>query len=896
MAPKTGKNQADKTPAAKTSGKTRSPKKLTGAHGRALGTESASHTLPLPLAPIDDHPAHERTRAYFERYEALRAVPMPVIRRAWFTMAHLILSPGAIVADMGCGDGEMTFAMAVLNPDLKFIGVDSDKKTIARARQKFTLPNLEFITGDISGGCGLEEGALDAVINSFTLHDVYSESKYHDRYVVATLEYHITLLKPDGQLFVQDYPMPAQGEYILIEMPDRPARGSDLQSMSEPDLLVWYSEHARPKQDAGGYGFFIEELPPRFPRTRLFRLPHKWAYEFITRKDDRARMERDLPREYTFFTQGDFRKSLRAAGMRVLYSAPHWDDAEIKRKFEGRFRLYADDGTPMGPPATSFIALAQKVGDRKSVEVMERRPAARRNSAIKISAMRNERSGKLVDVVSREVAVMEIMPYRLSPEGRLSVFIHEGAPRGIVNAVPRSGKNLDEKRWSGHMIEAISVDKEAVDAVATDDLKAVVHFARDQLGMRPAIGALLERGPGFYPAPEYIDEHIGTRYLRIEDGQDSAPLKKIGDDLSGFSAAGRMREVDAQALLDAISVGYIPNPRLETQLIVLFGKLGLKAETWNDSPMTLRYHEPEELFDGKKFAGLLSHDDRRYKATRGTAGLFRTMQSIFVDEGWVDGGITGLNARDMEFVISDENTVNKAVVIPLTRNAKGTVMVGVMTEFLPVPQRFQGNGLTLRAPSFDLPKDITNIHQARKFVAEQFGVKLENVFRLGESYYTHIGLTPQRIFPFAVSASKMSMKTLGGPCQFAPLGYIWTIIDKVLSWDCDEVFLSAVAKITRRMSYQNEMSLSYDRGHKNWYGPYESAAPDVLQDMTGLYGIGSDASASVSAGGDGGENGGSFFSDTDMIAPTFDSLADTAPANTRARPEPKLHDKKLHMK
>ena len=44
-------------------------------------------------------------------------------------------------------------------------------------------------------------------------------------------------------------------------------------------------------------------------------------------------------------------------------------------------------------------------------------------------------------------------------------------------------------------------------------------------------------------------------------------------------------------------------------------------------------------------------------------------------------------------------------------------MAGVEIEYLPVPQRYKGNGFTVRAPSFTLPKEITNIEQARQFIA-----------------------------------------------------------------------------------------------------------------------------------------------------------------------------------
>ena len=80
-----------------------------------------------------------------------KPVPDAVIRKAWFTMSHLVLAPGSKILDMGCSDGSMAFAMAVMNPDYQFIGVDRDKNLIRHARDMYQLKNLEFICGEVGG-------------------------------------------------------------------------------------------------------------------------------------------------------------------------------------------------------------------------------------------------------------------------------------------------------------------------------------------------------------------------------------------------------------------------------------------------------------------------------------------------------------------------------------------------------------------------------------------------------------------------------------------------------------------------------------------------------------------------------------------------------------------------
>lgn len=774
---------------------------------KALGNKHNKAAEPPPPAAIDPS-------LYEKRIERLKNIPAPTLRKAWFSMAHLLLPTGAVVADMGCEDGAITHAMAALYPRLNFVGIDTDSKQIAKAKRTYNLTNLEFRTADISDSAGFESECLDAIINSFILHEVYSGSRYNDRQVARTLEKQFSLLKQGGIMFIRDYALQYPGEYVLMEMPDVPSRGKDVMTMTETDLLLWYADHARPKEDPGCHGFFLEELPARFPQTRLFRLPYKWAYEFIMRKDNRALMHDQLHKEYTFFTQREFRKTLRSLGARTLYSAPLWDEKVIEKRFKGRFRLYDDNGAPMGMPPTSFIAVAQKVGVRNSLSLEERRPSQKAHTGkLRVTAMRNERTGRIVDIVSRDIDVTEIIPYRVTEQGRLNIFVHEGVPRGIVNAVPRCGKDLDGKEWSGHMIEALAVPTHMIHSVETEDPKQTIRFARDHLGLRTAISARLETGESYYPAPDYIDDVIKTRYLRVSGRDGAEEPKVVMEDIRGFTTAGKIREVDAQDVLDSISVGMTPNSRLEMQIIALFEKLGMHAETWADTPLVLEETQPEIMFDGKDFARLKSLGDNRYKEVKGSAGQLRTVQSVFVDQGWVDGGISGLASRDMEFVISDENTLNKAVILPLTKY-NNDVMIGMEVEYLPVPQRQDGCGIVMKAPSVTLPREIRDIHQAKKYIADLFKIPPENVWRLGESYFCHAGVTPQRVFPFAISAPGKAENPLGGPIQFAPMKYIWSVVGKVVDWKHDVNFMSSVRKAYRYLGYDNDLNLKWAMGRE----------------------------------------------------------------------------------
>lgn len=745
-------------------------------------------------------PLETEAESYIERRNLLlKDVEPAVIRKAWFTLSHLLLDDGAKVVDMGCDDGAMTYAMAVMNPKVRFTGLDKNKRQINKAKEKYKLHNLDFKIGDAAGEI-FEEESLDAIINSYILHEVYSGQRYNEAIVSETLETHFKALKKNGVMFIRDYARPPPEDFVLLEMPDVPSTGSDLAHLSEADLLIWYAEHARPRQDAGCGGFFLEELPERFPRTRLFRLPYKWAYEFIMRKDDRTHWETELPMEYTFYTMLQFRRELRALGARVQYSGPHWDDDIINEKFEGKFRLYQDNGNPLGHPPTCFIAMAYKMAERKSLHIEERRPSPTDSGNLKISAMRDQNTGEIVDVVSRELDLSEILPYRVDEEGRLKIYLHDGIARSITNAVPRGGMNIDGRRWSGHMVEPITVDGEAIASVEVFDRKHTVLFCRDYVGLRPKGGdAVLEKGPDYYPAPDYIDEKIHTYYLAVEEARGPvSPKSTIGAER--FQAKGIIREMDAQQILNAITVGMIPNARLELQILSLYHHLNLRAETWTNKQLNLQISKINEKASIKSILDLMKDKDDRFKEIKGTSGQLRPVHSTFVEEGQSRGAMSGLSSETVDFIVHDGKTINTAVVLPMTKDLKGTVHAGVLVKYLPIPQRHEGNGLSVTAPSFSIPAEVTNLKALKKFIADEFGVTPNKVLKLGESYFSHIGMTPQRIYPFAVANPPEAMKY--SEAKFLPF-YQLRLLGRLISKEPH--FMMAIARAYRY--YHEELRL-----------------------------------------------------------------------------------------
>lgn len=777
------------------------------------GMRQVSGLEPPPAAPEPPQTYSSVTRLFDdERAELLKHIPPWTVKKAWFALSHLLLEPGARVVDMGCRDGSMVYTMAVLAPNMTFVGVDKNPDTITAAKETYRQENLEFYCADILDNALPDESA-DAIICNFVLHEIFSSSDFNQRLVRQTLRDCGRYLKPGGHLFVRDFAEPVGAEeLVLIEMPDMPSKSTKLEELSEPDLLIWYSEYATMQDDPGASGFFLEELPPRFPRTRLFRLPHKWAYEFIMRKDARTKWQAEVPKEYTFFNEREYHRTLNTLGLRVLYSAPHWDDTYIKKHFEKNFRLMDENGAPLGTPATSFSVLAQKVDHRDAVLLAERRKAKTQGSSFHVTTYRNDVDGRLVEIVSRDLNSVDIIPFSIMEGNRLVVYLHEGVPRGLVNAVPRGGRNLDGKFWSGHLTEAVSVDAEVIKQVEENGEQGVVNFMHDALGLKPSVGQSFVAGPSYYPNPRFIAERVETRFISVEPHVGRFVPGFVREDIKGFASTGAIKAFDAQSVLNAISVGALPSGNLETQLLVLFAMLEIHPVDWAESPLILK--EDESIKNAVKVSDVLkktAKKEKKYSETRGTLGKIKLEKSIFVDEGVdTDGVNKGLAARDVDFVVNEESGMNVAVILPLSRQHSGEVMAGVIVDYMPIPERYGGDGEMVSLPTLNLPKDAHTVEQARKYIAEKFEIKIDQVSKMGEPYFSHVGVTPQRIFPFAINCphSKMAQPK-HGLTAVTPLKDIAKLHWKDLfeRYDCD--LLKVFGRAHKRNFSQIDMGLNW---------------------------------------------------------------------------------------
>jgi hypothetical protein len=188
--------------------------------------------------------------------------------------------------------------------------------------------------------------------------------------------------------------------------------------------------------------------------------------------------------------------------------------------------------------------------------------------------------------------------------------------------------------------------------------------------------------------------------------------------------------------------------------------------------------------------------------------------------------------------------------------------------------------MTVRAPMFALPRDIKNMDEARAFIADKFKVKPERVAKLGESYFTHVGVTPQRVFPFAVAGMGTWGKTwTGGTTICAPIRRI----RRLLYWDFDETLMYMTQRAMLTMG--NDSDFSFDRTHRQDMKKLlmEGAGMKTmaLSDPGGFYSSDT-GSGQTSGGGASGGTGGLNMTDALFTGETPEKPVENENRNTDA--------------
>ncbi len=741
-------------------------------------------SVPSLKKTVSDKDTEQKLAAQMPDFAAMHALSKlsPIIvRKAHAIISHLLIKPGSNIAVIGQKNAPLAFALSVINPRMRYTAFDLDARHVKQGTEKYRRSNLRFEKSHIAKS-GLSENSYDAVICVDFLHQIYSGATYNKQVVEDTIAEHMRALKEGGIYILYDIASPPEDEFVLLELKDDPnknTQNSDQpEAMSDAERLIWFSANARPLHPQSARGFYMEELSPRFPGTRLFRLSSKWAYEFILRKDMKGTWSTHLNREYTFYTDIEYRRQLRRENARLLYRAPQWNSRRIKDCFEGRFKLYDENSHPMGFPPTGYICVSEKSNPRAAARIKERRQTGQSQNMMFINAVKDEDTESIHEIAVRQNRVAEILPYRISSNGRIHIFLHHGTVQPLTNTVKRSGRLLDDRTWSGHMSAALQTPLDpAHEAANQNHPRETIRFMKYYTGLKPCMNAKLVEGPKSFPAPDSLDDYIESYFVEVTRPEEMVTPEFFKDE----KKAGHIGWYDAQDILRAIDIGLIPNVRLHNQIHALLEHIGgsmdgtIAGTISTELPEIPTIEATEEILYTEEDILAEKHKDVcSYRKTRGRNGMLRQVTSLFVNEALSDSpGSGGISAEAHDFVVRDHESVNRALIMPLARSVSGDVLAGFQMENLAVPGKYGKEGRQLTLPSLPLPQELKTIEEAKRYIADALDTSAKYVSQMGPSFFMHIDMTPTRVFPFAVGMAAGGKKL--GKTRYAPVSKLWKI-------------------------------------------------------------------------------------------------------------------------
>ncbi len=677
---------------------------------------------------------HRGDRGAYERY--LAGMDASMRQKVALTAAHFLCE--GRVADMGMGSGTGSHAFAALYPSLQVVGVDISEEMVDLAKERYVLPNLSFVVGDVAARV-FEAESLDGILSSSVLHHVTSFNGYDHDAATRALRVQAEQLELHGVLVVRDFVDSGRGP-VVLELPKADGdENLDPRSASSARLFERFATEFRKLHAQPGFEYqALEDAPDGFAR---YRVDDTLATEFLLRKDYRADWESEVLEEYTYLTQREFEEVFADLGLRVLASCPVHNPWIVKNRFEGKARVTTLAGELLPFPPTNFLIAGEKVPVTEGVR-FEERATEETPSFLTLTCFEHAATGHVRDLVYRPHPSLDVVPF-FDADGDVMVIARRSYPRPILQCDRASETSLDGARPVGYVTEPLTViQKERPLGQAAEAL--LERAAR----ITPTDILEVFDGSVYYPSPGGIQEEVRSLLVRIEPVFVEQPLEH----LSGASTSGQVRAMSAEQVLRAAQVGGLPDARLELNVYQLMDVLGRAVGPWLGDTLELSHAPlPERIVDVEAFVSRRRRRAFRPVATERSGSFLQITRASFIE---LNQAGEQLSELDREYVVPKSLSHN-TIAVAVLRQSASELFLGLVDDDLPAVQAFSGSSDVWVTPAWRLPRGVTNFNAARRFVVERLerehGLRCHGLWDLGGRYHPSPGLTPEAVYPIAVS-------------------------------------------------------------------------------------------------------------------------------------------------
>ncbi|MEZ4222204.1 MAG: class I SAM-dependent methyltransferase [Polyangiaceae bacterium] len=696
--------------------------------------------------PGDYSVQHRGDRGAYERY--LAGMDASMRQKVALTAAHF-LCVGKI-ADLGMGSGSGSHAFAQLYPGLDVVGVDVNPEMVSLASERYRLPNLSFVAGDVAARV-FEPSSMDGLLDSSVLHHVTSFNGYDRDAAARALAVQAGQLRSYGVLVVRDFVDPGPGQ-VRLELPATDGDDSeDPTRCSTAALFRRFAKEFRKLSEQPGFAF--TDLGATTDGFHSFDVSHTLAAEFLLRKDYRADWDTEVLEEYTFMTAAEFQRCFEGLGLRVLACVPVRNPWIVKNRFEGKARL-SRNGRAVDFPATNLLIAGERVPSGEGVGFRE---TARREggSFLRLEHFLHQRRGKVYDLVFRPNRTLDVVPY-FEVDRDIMVLARRSYPRPILQR--RGDPSLDGSSPVGYVTEPLSVVQEERPLG-----QSVEQLLASAAGVGPDRIRQLFPGSVYFPSPGGIQEEVRTAFVEV----DPLFVERAMDPTSGCSTSGHIRALSAEQVLRAAQVGGLPDARLELGVYELFARLGRSLGPWLGEAL-----QPTEGAAPRRAAPaqeLFRRPPRRaFVPSQASADPFLQVFTVDFEELGHEGRV--LSKPQRELVVPRTRSEGTVMAAVLRRYGEG-LYLGLDDDDLPAVQAFEGRSDVWTTPAWRLPEDVNDLLRAESFLRERLlqehGISCGQVWSLGGRYHPSAGLTAEAVYPFAVEV--LGEDASDKPLTFVPL-------------------------------------------------------------------------------------------------------------------------------